>query len=257
MAVMRPLALLLFVLPASADLQFTARPMSNSNLPSGKGECNIRLLVDDAVEVTVQGKRVEVHSITGGDARDDGSECSSPLPGSDFDRFHFEVKEKRNEIRLEEPPSAGNGYRAKIFIRDSASGEGRYAFRLTWNVPPPAPPPGMSSNNAVHSSARGHGEARLDDEPSVALTTATVDYDTAGNLFVVLAPMRGEAIAFSGTVMSFDGHVMKADAAAGGRFKNLRGPIYLYFDDKRQVFKIEAHATDGQQRLTLNWQSGK
>jgi hypothetical protein len=257
MAVMRPFALLLFVLPASADLQFTARPMTSANLPYGKGECDIRLMVDDAVEVTLQGDRVEVHNITGGDARDDGSECIAPLPSRDFERFHFEVKEKRNEIRLEEAPSAGNDYRAKIFIRDSAPGEGRYAFRLTWNIPRPAPPPGMSFNNAVHSSARGHGEARLDDEASVPLTSATVDYDTAGNIFVVFDPTRGDAIPFSGAVMSFDGHVMKADAAAGERFKRLRGPMYLYFDDKRQVFKIELHATDGQQRFTLNWQTSR
>jgi hypothetical protein len=257
MALMRLFALFLFVLPASADIQFTPRRTTNTNLPRGKGECDIRLTVDDAVEVSVHRDRVEVHNITGSDARDEGSECSGPMPDRDFEGFRFEVKEKRNEIRLSEPPSARNGFRAVVFIRDSAPGEGRYAFRISWKTPPPAPPPGMSFNNAVHSAARGHGEARLDDNPGVTLVNAAVDYDTAGNILVVLTPVRGEPVTFSGTVMSFDRNVMKAGVVADERFAHLRGPMYLYFDDKHQVFKIELHATDGQQRLTLNWQSGK
>lgn len=257
MAVMRLFALLLFALPAWADTQFTARPLANGKPSRGKDECNIRLMVDDAVEVSLHGDRVDVRNITGNGARDAGSECSAPLPDHEFEGFHFEVKEKRNEIHLAAPPAARNGYRAVVFIRDSAPGEGRYEFRIEWKTPTPEPPPELSFNNAAHSAARGHGDARLDDSPAVPLTKASVDYDPAGHLFAVFERPRGEAISFSGAVMSFDGHVMKADAAADGHFGHLRGPMFLYFDDKRQVFKIELHATDGQRRLTLNWQSGK
>jgi hypothetical protein len=213
--------------------------------------------VDDAVEVSIHGDLVEVHNISGGDARDDGSECSAPLPARDFDGFQFSVKERRNEIRLTEPPSMRNGYRATVFIRDSAPGPGAYHFRLSWKAPPPAPPPGMSLNNSVHSTAQGHGEARLDDHPALALTTATVDYDQGGKIFVVFGMAQGEPESFSGSIMSSEGGVMKADIAAGKRFEMLRGPMYLYFDGKRQVFKIELKATDGQQTLALKWESGK
>jgi hypothetical protein len=256
MGVVRSLLALFLVLPAYADIQFTARKMSG-DAPRGKGQCDIRLLVDDAVEVSVHGDRVDVHNMSGGDARDDGSECSAPMPASDFEGFQFSVKEKRNEIRLTEPPSQRNGYRAVVFIRDSATGEGRYAFRLSWKQPLPPPPPGMSMNNTVHSTAAGHGKARLDDRPALALTKASADFDNGGNIFVIFEVDKGAPIAFRGTVMSWEGGVMKADIAADERFDHLRGPMYLYFDGKRQVFKIELKATDGQQHLTLQWEGGK
>jgi hypothetical protein len=255
MGVVRLLPPLLLLLPAYADIQFTARPMTRTDIPRGKGQCEIALQVDDAVEVSLHGDRVAVHNISGRDARDDGSECSAPLPDRDFEGFHFEVKEKRNEIRLAAPPSAGNGYRAQVFIRDSAGGEGRYRFRISWKLPPPAPPPGMSFNNTTHSAARGHGEARLEDDPPLDLGAVTVDFDRGGKIFVVLTPLRGAPLSFSGSVMSFAGGVMKADIAGSGRFDNLRGPMYLYFDPKQQVFKIELRATDGQRRLSLKWES--
>jgi hypothetical protein len=256
MGIVRSLLALFLVLPVYADIQFTAQKMSGE-APRGKGQCDIRLLVDDAVEVSVHGDRVDVHNISGGDARDDGSECSAPLPDRDFDGFQFSVKEKRNEIRLTEPPSQRNGYRAVVFIRDSAPGKGRYVFRLSWKLPSPPPPPGMSLNNAVHSSAAGHGEARLEDRAALELTKASVDFDNGGNIFVIFQPAQGAPAAFRGTVMSWEGGVMKADVAADERLDHLRGPMYLYFDGKRQVFKIELKATDGQQHLALQWESGK
>lgn len=249
--------LLLLALPVYADIQFTAKPITADDVPRGKGQCDIRLMVDDAVEVSVHGDRIAVHNISGRDARDDGSECSAPLPSGDFESFQFQVKEKRNQIRLTEPPSRRNGYRAVVFIRDSAPGEGRYEFRLTWKLPPPSPPPGMSLNNAIHSAAHGHGDAHIDDHPALALTNAAVDFDNSGNIFVVFAVTQGPSVSFSGSVISWEGGVMKADMAADERFQHLRGPMYLYFDGKRQVFKIEFEATDGQQHLTLKWESGK
>ena len=254
---MRPLFPLLLALPLYADIQFTARPLTKGEAPRGRGQCDIRLLVDDTVEVSVRGDRVDVHNISGGDARDDGSECSAPLPSRDFEGFQFAVKEKRNEISLAEPPSPRNDYRAVVFIRDTAPGEGRYSFRLTWKLPAPEPPPGMSLNDAVHSTARGHGDARLDDRQPVALAGATVDYDHGGNILVVFDIPHGAPISFRGTVMSSERGVMKADIAADERLDRLRGPMYLYFDPKRQVYKIELKATDGQQRLALKWESGK
>jgi hypothetical protein len=256
MGVVRLLCSLLLLLPAYADIHFTARPMAG-DVPRGKGQCNIRLLVDDAVEVSVHGDRVDVRNISGGDAHDNESECSAPMPNRDFEGFQFSVKEKRNEMRLTEPPSGRNGYRAVVFIRDSAPGEGRYDFRISWKLPPPPPPRGMSFNNTVHSTAAGHGEARMDDRPALPLTKAAVDFDHGGNVFVVFDMPRGAPTSFSGTVMSWEGGVMKADISADDRFDHLRGPMYLYFDGKKQVFKIELQATDGQQRLTLKWESGK
>src|SRR5712692_9695765 len=103
--------LCLFILiaaPLLADTQFTVRRMSRNDVPLGKGQCDIRLQVDNEVEVSVRGESVFIRTLSGRDARDDGSECNEPLP-RDPRNFNYEV-------------------------RDSQGGEGRYHFRLTWDI---------------------------------------------------------------------------------------------------------------------------
>lgn len=254
---MRLVLPLFLLLPAYADIQFSAHTMTRSDVASGMGQCDIALQVDDAVEVSLRGNVVSVHNISGRDARDGGSECSAPLPARDFEGFQFGVKEKRNEIRLVAPPTSGNGYQAVVFIRDSASGEGRYRFRISWKLPPPQPPPGMSFNNLTHSNTRGHGKAQIGDRPPMELRNASVDFDRAGKVFVVFTAPQGTPSAFRGSVMSWEGGVMKVDITADDHFDNVRGPMYLYFDPAQQVYKIELKATDGQHRLSLQWERGK
>jgi hypothetical protein len=256
MGVVRLLLLLLLALPLYADISFTARPMAGGKLPSGKGQCDIRLSVDDAVDVTVRGDRVDVHTVSGADAKDAGSQCNAPLPKKDFDGFVFSVRQKRNQMQLSESPGIRNGYKATVFIRDSAPGAGQYWFRLTWKIPPPEPPAGMSFNNTIHSTARGHGEARLDDAAAVPLSTATVDYDRSGHIFVLFTTAHSAPVSFGGAVMSLDGGVLKADIASDDRFDNLRGPMYVYYDGQHQVYKIEMQGTDGQEHLRLKWEKG-
>ncbi len=250
--------LALLLLPAAfANLQFTPRPLTSHSVPHRKGECDIALWVDDAVEVTLHGGRADVRTIAGADARDDGSECSGPLPEREVEGFEFQVKQKRGQIDLAEPPSSRNGFRAVMFIRDSAPGEGLYRFRISWKLPQPRPPAGMSLNNAIHSAAAGHGEATIEGRTPLLLTAATVDYDRAGKIFVVFSPPKGEAISFTGSVTSIEGNVLKADSEADERLDHLRGPMYIYFDPRQRVYKIELHATNGQSRLTLHWEKGK
>jgi hypothetical protein len=108
--------------------------MTRDDVPRGKGQCDIRLQVDDQVEVSVRGDDVSVRTVSGQDARDDGSECNAPLPPDDIRGFNFEVKDSRGEIRLVEEPSRRNGGRAVVRIRDSPGGFGRYHFRLSWDL---------------------------------------------------------------------------------------------------------------------------
>src|ERR1035441_10988671 len=67
-------------LPALADTQFRIRKMTRNDVPPGKGQCDIRLQVDDEVEVSVRRDMVMIHTLSGRDPRDDGSECNAPLP---------------------------------------------------------------------------------------------------------------------------------------------------------------------------------
>src|SRR5947209_4015098 len=121
-------------LPALADTRFQIRRMERNDVPLGKGQCDIRLQVDNEVEVAVHRDTVSIRTISGRDARDDGSECNAPLPDRDVPGFNFQVLDSRNEIRLLAEPSRRNDFTAIVRIRDSDGGERRYHFRLSWQM---------------------------------------------------------------------------------------------------------------------------
>ena len=127
----RALLMILIVSPLLADTQFTVRRMTRNDIPLGKGQCDIRLQVDNEAEVSVRGDRVYVRTISGRDARDDGSECNEAFPVRNARNFNFEVRDRRGEIVLVDE-SGRDG--AVVRIRDSSGGEGRYHFRLTWDI---------------------------------------------------------------------------------------------------------------------------
>src|SRR5437870_10038211 len=104
------LAALCAALPALADTRFQIRRMTRDDVPPGKGQCDIRLQVDNEVEVSVRGDMVMIHTLAGRDARDDGSECNAPLPDRNLEGFGFEVKDSRGDIRMLSEPSYRNGF---------------------------------------------------------------------------------------------------------------------------------------------------
>src|SRR5215470_9691701 len=55
-------------LPAVGDTQFRIRKMTRDDVPLGKGQCDIRLQVDNEVEVSVRGDTVYSHTLAGRDA---------------------------------------------------------------------------------------------------------------------------------------------------------------------------------------------
>jgi hypothetical protein len=124
---------ILMAAPLVANTQFTVRRMGRNDVPLGRGQCDIRLQIDGEAEVSVDGDRVYIRTLSGRDGRDDGSECNEPLPRSDVRNFNFDVRDSRGEIVLIDQPSRRSG-RAVVRIRDSKGGEGRYHFRLSWDV---------------------------------------------------------------------------------------------------------------------------
>ncbi len=129
----------LLVLPAFADIRFPLRRARN-DAPPGRGQCIIRLQVDDQVEVVLDRDQAFVRTLAGQDARDEGSECNEPLPGREVPGFNFEVLEKRGDVQLVEAPSRRNDGKVIIRVRDPQGGFGRYIFRVSWALeggPPP------------------------------------------------------------------------------------------------------------------------
>jgi hypothetical protein len=244
---------LLLASPASADVQFHARPMTDAKISRGKAQCEIRLMVDQQVEVSLHGDTIGVHTLTGADARDNGSECSAPLPGRVVDGFTLTVKKRHGEVRLVAEPSARNDFTATIFIHDNASGEGLYDLRISWDTLSAATP-GINSNNAIQSAARGAGKAALNEAAPVALGAVTVNIDRGSNIAVTFQIGRSGSATFTGTVMSWEGGVLKMDGKADERFLHLPGPMYLYFDASKQVYKIAMDATNGQDQLRVTWE---
>src|ERR1051325_10199939 len=97
-------------LPAAAQVQFRVGRMTRDDVPFGKGQCDIRLQVDNEVEVAVHADLVNIRVFSGQPARDDGSECNAPLPDrGEIQGFNFEVRDSRNDIRLIAEPSRRNG----------------------------------------------------------------------------------------------------------------------------------------------------
>jgi len=258
--------------PACADTQFRARRMTRSDVPLGKGQCDIRLRVDNEVEVSIRGDMVTVRTISGRDARDEGSECNEPLPAGRVEGFRFEGIDGRGEVRLLAEPTGRNGYQAVVRIRDNAGGEEGYHFRLSWMTTGgdfnhrddddrrrpghdddlANRPGGLVWNNAAHFTARGRGSSSLAGYGSQQLFDATVDIDRGNRILVSFRTDSGRSLTFSGSVIGMDGDTLKADVATDDQAR-LRGPMYLSRTPRGEFDRIRLEATDGQSRLTLDW----
>jgi hypothetical protein len=261
-------------LPALADTRFQPRRMTRDDVPLGKGQCDIRLQVDNEVEVSVRGDSVFVRTISGQDARDDGSECNAPLPNRDVGGVQFEVKDSRGDIRLLAEPSRRNDFTTIVRIRDGSGGFGRYHFRLSWNQTgsdyrpnspgPDRPPsrreddfdrrpggPGFAWNNTINFRGQGRGVAAWSNAGDLRLFDCNIDIDRGGKILAVFRAERGRALTFTGQVMAEEGGRWKAEMASDDR--RLRGPMYFSVDGRGQVNTVSLEATDGRDRLRLNW----
>lgn len=268
-----PLLVVAAVVPAWADTQFRVRKMTRTDVPLGKGQCDIRLRVDNEVEVSLRGDMVSVRTISGRDARDEGSECNEPLPSDRVEGFRFEGIDGRGEVRLLAEPTRRNGYQAVVRIRDGASGEEGYHFRLSWMMTGGSDvsrhdsgdfrghghdddfdnrPGGLVWNNADHYTARGRGSSTLAGYGSQQLFDATIDIDRGNRILVSFRTDSGRPLTFSGSVIDRDGDTLKADVATDDQAR-LRGSMYLSRGPRGDFYRINLEATDGQSRLTLDW----
>jgi hypothetical protein len=246
-------------LPALADTQFRIRK-TRKDVPPGKGQCDIRLQVDNEVEVSVHRDTVSIRTIAGRDARNDGSESSAPLPDRNLEGFNFQAIDSRAEIRLVAEPSRSNGFTAVVRIRNSGGGAGRYHFRLSWVTGGRGSPtedrrgggPGFSWNNTVDFHGQGHGSSALNNLGEEQLFDVSVNVDRGGRILVTFHGERDRPpLAFTGTLIASEGGRLKADVVSEDQ--RLHGPMYISVDDRRNVNSITLEATDGRDRLRVNW----
>ena len=274
------LLMLCAAFPLLADTRFQARRMTRNDVPAGKGQCDIHLMVDNEVEVAVRGDMVDIRTISGADARDAGSECNAPLPDRDVAGFRFENIESRGEVRLIEEPSRRNRFAAIVHIRDGQGGEWRYHLRISWAMPgrdsdrpparrsddldrPPArrgddfdrprgPEGGFSWNNVLNFRGVGRGRATTNDSGEMRLGEVSIDIDRGGKMMARFrSEDRGRPLSFTGQVLVSEGGRWKVDAMSEDR--RLRGPMWISVDARNQVNSIALEATDGRDRMRLNW----
>jgi hypothetical protein len=264
------IACLLLVAPVMADTQFRVRRMTRNDVPFGKGQCDIRLQVDDEVEVTLRGDSVFIRTISGRDAYDDGSECNEAVPERGWQGFGFEVKDSRGDIRLLEEPSPRNGHAAVVRIRDSAGGMGRYHFRITWAIggggprgnEPPLPPPAVIRpggggrtgwNDSLNFSGRGRGSYSRRGEGTRNIYEVSVTVDAREKVVAVFNTDGGPRLYFSGFLTEMRGNVLTADLVSGDQTRGLRGSAVITLSRRREVDTVSMEGVADRDRFRLEW----
>jgi hypothetical protein len=111
---------------------------------------------------------------------------------------------------------------------------------------------GLVWNNTFHSNGHGHGVSTLTGSAPRQLSEATIDIDRGGKILVSFRAHGGRPLTFSGSLMAPEGDKLKADVVSGDR-ADLHGPMYLSRDAKGNISRITLDATNGQDRLHLDW----
>jgi hypothetical protein len=158
-------------------------------------------------------------------------------------------------------PSRRNNYTAVVLIRDSSGGQGRYHFRLTWDLADPGRsggfddrprqgPPGFSWNNTLSFRGHGRGAANLNGFEQ-RLSDVNVEVDRGGKLLVTFRGERGRDLAFAGQVIGREGGRLRADVASEDR--RLRGPMVISLGEHENVNSITFEGGDSRDRMRLTW----
>jgi hypothetical protein len=228
--------LIALAIPALADTQFRVKHDARVSLVDG--ECNLRLSVKAESTLTLKG---DVLTVSSSGARNEGSQCTAPLPDRETTAFHFEGE----EAKLTAPPSSSNNYQAVIQVPS----EGHYQLRLTWN----SGPPGFSRNNAVRFKTRGRGEVKVG-EAHVALNNIEVAMDLGGKILVSFQTEDKRTLSFTGVVNQRRKEHWRADVVCDGPEWHVQGPMLLTVQQaKDRVLAATLEATDGHDRMSLAW----
>jgi hypothetical protein len=119
---------------AQVDIQLRARQLPGWDARTREGHCLIRVWVDNRAEVRMRGETIFVRTLEGAKGRDEGSECSQPLPYNSVRDFQIRQTAGRTRVALAQEPSRMNNYTAMIEIDDRQGGGDNYAFEVSWRA---------------------------------------------------------------------------------------------------------------------------
>jgi hypothetical protein len=116
------------------DIQLRARQLPGWDPRAREGRCQIRMWVDNRAEVRMRGDTIFVRTLEGSRGRDEGSECSQPLPYNSVRSFQLHQTSGRNRVTLMQEPGRMNNYTAIVAIEDRQGGGDNYTFEVTWQA---------------------------------------------------------------------------------------------------------------------------
>jgi hypothetical protein len=116
------------------DIQLRARKLPGWDARAREGRCEIRVWVDHRAEVRMRGDTIFVKTLEGSKGRDEGSECSQPLPYNSVRDFQIHQTAGRNPVKLAQEPGRMNNYTALMAIDDAQGGGDNYAFEVSWRA---------------------------------------------------------------------------------------------------------------------------
>ncbi len=116
------------------DIQLHARHLPGWDARAREGRCDIHVWVDNRAEVRMRGDQIFVRTLEGANSRDEGSECSQPLPFNSVRDFQIRQTAGRNQVNVAQPPSRMNNYTATMSIVDPQNGGDNYTFEVSWRA---------------------------------------------------------------------------------------------------------------------------
>jgi hypothetical protein len=116
------------------DIQLHARQLPGWDARAREGRCEIRVWVDNRAEVRMRGDTIFVRTLEGSKSRDEGSECSQPLPYNSVRDFQIRQTAGRSQVALAQEPNRMNNYTAMLAINDTQGGGDNYAFEVAWRA---------------------------------------------------------------------------------------------------------------------------
>jgi hypothetical protein len=98
---------------------------------AGRGELRWSGLVDDEVDIRIQGNRVTYVDRRGDRTRDVREDLRGGLPRAAV-RLHVDKRNGRGNVTVVQQPSSWNGYTAVLRVKDARAGADRYDLDVTW-----------------------------------------------------------------------------------------------------------------------------
>ncbi len=97
-----------------------------------QGRLDLRVHVDDTVEIHLQGERILWKTLKGADGKDAGTEATQSFPMGPLRNLDVTKRDGRGQFVVMQKPTAENNFAMIIRVYDPKGGADRYHLRIDW-----------------------------------------------------------------------------------------------------------------------------